>query len=215
MQPNERWSSKSDDRNAETNNLINYRRLLAMANGGGTTNSEPPVTSSTHQQLCCLFMHRVDPICKILHRPSLKAFLVDGSPYLDYEPGHLAPTALAYSVYYAASCSLSDEESMHSFGIPKSTMVSRYQKDAEAALARADFITTNDLTVLQAYVLFLVRTSTHPTPFNRSPLTLPSQDRTALSRPKPSNVDDAQHGPSHRTSPLAPSPGPSLPRPTL
>ncbi|OOF99071.1 hypothetical protein ASPCADRAFT_163043 [Aspergillus carbonarius ITEM 5010] len=156
MQPNERWSSKSDDRNAETNNLINYRRLLAMANGGGTTNSEPPVTSSTHQQLCCLFMHRVDPICKILHRPSLKAFLVDGSPYLDYEPGHLAPTALAYSVYYAASCSLSDEESMHSFGIPKSTMVSRYQKDAEAALARADFITTNDLTVLQAYVLFLI-----------------------------------------------------------
>lgn len=82
---------------------------------------------------------------------------MDGKPYLDYEPGHLAPTALAYSVYFAASCSLHDEESMRCFGIPKSSMVAKYQKEAEAALARADFITTNDLTVLQAYVLFLVR----------------------------------------------------------
>lgn len=111
-------------------------------------------------------MQRVDLLCKILHRPSVKEFLVDGKPYLDYEPGHLAPIALAYSVYFAASCSLHDEESMRCFGIPKSSMIAKYQKEAEAALARADFITTNDLTVLQAYVLFLVRppilTTSHP-----------------------------------------------------
>ncbi|RAK97723.1 Zn(II)2Cys6 transcription factor [Aspergillus ibericus CBS 121593] len=155
MHPSERRSSKSDDHDAENRNLISYRRLLTMASGGGIK-SEPVCSSPTHQQLCCLFMQRVDPLCKILHRPTLKAFLVDGSPYLDYEPGHLAPTALAYSVYYAASCSLIDEESMRCFGIPKSSMVARYHKEAETALARADFITTNDLTVLQAYVLFLL-----------------------------------------------------------
>ncbi|GLB02353.1 hypothetical protein AtubIFM57258_003698 [Aspergillus tubingensis] len=156
VHPSEQGGSKEDSRNAENSNLINYRRLFSMASGSDSTKSNSPAPSPAHQQLCCIFMQRVDLLCKILHRPSVKEFLVDGKPYLDYEPGHLAPTALAYSVYFAASCSLHDEESMRCFGIPKSSMVAKYQKEAEAALARADFITTNDLTVLQAYVLFLL-----------------------------------------------------------
>ncbi|GKZ29020.1 hypothetical protein AbraIFM66950_002541 [Aspergillus brasiliensis] len=156
VHPSEQSGSKDDHRNAENSNLTNYRRLFSMASGSDSTNRKPPGPSRAHQQLCCIFMQRVDPLCKILHRPSVKEFLADGKPYLDYEPGHLAPTALAYVVYFAASCSLHDEESMRCFGIPKSSMVAKYQKEAEAALARADFITTNDLTVLQAYVLFLL-----------------------------------------------------------
>ncbi|PYH89157.1 hypothetical protein BO71DRAFT_444765 [Aspergillus ellipticus CBS 707.79] len=152
--PNER---RGDGGNVESSKPPNYHRLFAMNSGvGEPINREQPGTSHTHQQLCRIFLERVDPICKVLHRPSLKAFLVEGKPYLDYDLGHLAPTALAYTVYYAASCSLNDEECMRLFGVFKATMVARYQKEAESALARADFIITNDLTVLQAYVLFLL-----------------------------------------------------------
>ncbi|PWY78313.1 hypothetical protein BO70DRAFT_430218 [Aspergillus heteromorphus CBS 117.55] len=154
VHPNER---PGDGSSAESSHPRNYHRLLSMASGvGESTNREQPGALHIHHQLARIFVERVDPLCKILHRPSLKSFLVEGKPYLDYEMGHLAPSALAYSIYYAASCSLSDEESMRVFGISKATMVARYQKEAESALARADFIITNDLTVLQAYVLFLL-----------------------------------------------------------
>lgn len=42
------------------------------------------------------------------------------------------------------------------FNIEKAAVVAEFQKETEEALARADFVTTNDLTVLQAYVLSLV-----------------------------------------------------------
>ncbi|THC97089.1 hypothetical protein EYZ11_003407 [Aspergillus tanneri] len=49
-------------------------------------------------------------------------------PYLDYEPGHKAPETLAFAVYYAAVCVLTEEQY---------------------------FMTTNDLTVLQAFMISL------------------------------------------------------------
>lgn len=123
---------------------------------GGSSGASPPATSHIREQLCEIFMGQVDPVFKILHGPSLREFLVDGKPYLDYEPGHSAPAALASAVYYAAICSLSNEQCAVLFGNSKKVVVANYQRDAEAALLNADVTTTNDLTVLLAYVLFLV-----------------------------------------------------------
>lgn len=108
------------------------------------------------QHLCRIYLEYVDPIFKILHRPSVGAFLLEGKSYLDYEPGHPAPIALASAVCYAATSSLSEENCLSSFEMSKKQMCDLYQKQTEARLHDADFITTNDLTVLQAYVLSLV-----------------------------------------------------------
>ena len=64
--------------------------------------------------------------------------------------------ALASAVCYAAASSLSEEDCLSSFEMSKEQMCDLYQKQTEEKLHDADFITTNDLTVLQAYVLFLV-----------------------------------------------------------
>lgn len=113
------------------------------------------------QSLCQVFLEQVDPVIKILHRPSLCSFLLDGKPYLDYALGDPAPTALACAVYYAATCVMDEGQCLVLFEVNKQSVVSKLQKETEAALSRADLVTTNDLTVLQAFVLSLVRFSLH------------------------------------------------------
>ncbi|KGO69247.1 Transcription factor, fungi [Penicillium italicum] len=127
------------------------------ASGFGTSlvSSESPESSSNPPQvnrrlnlqpqirhrLCDIFFRNVDPLFKILHRPSLQAFIKDGRPYLDYEQDHQAPATLASAIYLCAVCTLEEVE-LH--------------KETELALAKADFVTTNDLTILQAYIIFLL-----------------------------------------------------------
>ena len=46
------------------------------------------------------------------------------------------------------------------FNTSKKIIVAEFQKETESALAKADFVTTNDLTVLQAYISSLVSITT-------------------------------------------------------
>lgn len=71
------------------------------------------------RQLAKIYLTQVDPILKILHRPSIEAHLLSGENYLDYHLCHPAPTALAAAVHYAASCALSPEKCVSDFGIEK------------------------------------------------------------------------------------------------
>ncbi|KAF9889399.1 hypothetical protein FE257_007300 [Aspergillus nanangensis] len=112
------------------------------------------------RELFRIFLHRVDPFFKILHGPSLNAFMINGKSYLDYEPGHAAPRALSHAIYYAAAGSLDDEECSRIFKKNRTTVVELYRKESETALAQADFMVSNDLTVLQAFVLFLLASRT-------------------------------------------------------
>ncbi|KAJ5550109.1 Transcription factor [Penicillium sp. DV-2018c] len=140
--------------------------------GFGTllVSSESPESTSTSSQsngaynlppnirhrLCDVFVHNVDPLFKVLHRPSLQAFLKDDKPYLDYEQDHKAPATLASAVYFCAVCTLDEAECQSIFNADKKTIVAEFQKETELALSRADFVTTNDLTVLQAYIISLL-----------------------------------------------------------
>ncbi|CAG8877567.1 unnamed protein product [Penicillium nalgiovense] len=142
------------------------------ASGFGTSlvSSESPESSSNSPQanrrlslqpqirhrLCDIFFRNVDPLFKILHRPSLQAFIKDGKPYLDYEQDHQAPATLASAIYLCAVCTLDEVECQSMFNTSKKIIVAEFQQETESALAKADFVTTNDLTVLQAYIISLL-----------------------------------------------------------
>lgn len=111
-------------------------------------------------RLCDIFFHNVDPLFKILHRPSLQAYIKDGMPYLDYEQDHQAPATLASAIYLCAVCTLDEVECQSIFSTSKNTIVAEFHQETELALAKADFVTTNDLTVLQAYIISLVSDTT-------------------------------------------------------
>ncbi|CAG8909658.1 unnamed protein product [Penicillium egyptiacum] len=143
-----------------------------LVSGFGTSlvRSESPESSSNSPQvnrplslqpqvrhrLCDIFFRNVDPLFKILHRPSLQAFIKEGKPYLDYEQDHQAPATLASAIYLCAMCTLEEVECQSMFGMSKRIIVAEFQKETEYALAKADFVTTNDLTVLQAYIISLL-----------------------------------------------------------
>lgn len=110
----------------------------------------------TNEQLLRLYFTQVDPLIKVLHQPSITKYLLEGRPYLEYDSLHPAPAAVAAAVRFASVSSLSSEQCDGLFARTKESMVSKYQKEAEDALARVDFVITNDMTVLQAYVLCLV-----------------------------------------------------------
>lgn len=122
-----------------------------------TSQQEPRKSLEDRKHLLQVFLVQVDPIVKILHSPSLSAYILDGKPYLGYDSGHAAPAALASAVFYAAGCSMSEEQCFSLLNVRKESTIAKYKKDTEAALERAELILTNDLTVLQAFVLSLVR----------------------------------------------------------
>lgn len=129
-----------------------------VRNQESTTDADSKALSRLEVQKALLdvFLRQVDPIFKILHRPSLCAFLLEGKQYLNYDRGHPAPVALAAAVFYAASVTLSDEQSIGLCGERKETVVAKYKNEAKSALMKVDFLATNELTVLQAFVLSLV-----------------------------------------------------------
>ncbi|KAK5798175.1 hypothetical protein VI817_004466 [Penicillium citrinum] len=135
--------------------------VVGSESSESTANSPQPfrgisITPQARRSLCEIYLRNVDPVFKLLHRPSLRAFLRDEQPYLDYEPDHHAPMTLAYAVYYAAVVTIDDAQCQSLFGLDKKTASASLQAEADAALQRSDFVTTNELTVLQAYVLSLL-----------------------------------------------------------
>ena len=125
------------------------------------------ISPHIRRSLCAIYLRNVDPVFKVLHKPSLRAFLDHEKPYLDYEPDHPTPATLALAVYYAAVCTIDDSHVKSLFGSDKSTVTAELQRETELALAKADFVTTNDLTVLQAYVISLVCCSSVRTPYTQ------------------------------------------------
>ncbi|KAB5578862.1 fungal-specific transcription factor domain-containing protein [Coniochaeta sp. 2T2.1] len=106
-----------------------------------------------------IYQENVDPVLKILHVPTVEQIIRDrrsGS-------GEISPSteALLFSIYYAAVTSMEAEDVTRSLGQDKSVLLNQYRFAVEQALAKANFITDPDVTVCQAFVIFLVLVRRH------------------------------------------------------
>lgn len=106
--------------------------------------------------LCSIYLHNVDPLCKLLHGPSLRRHLQLGEQYLHYRPGDSAVEALSFAVYYAAVNAQPEYECRQMFGEEKNALLQKYQFAVEISLAKADLINTMDISTLQAFLIYLV-----------------------------------------------------------
>ncbi|KAK7699595.1 hypothetical protein SLS64_011549 [Diaporthe eres] len=82
-------------------------------------------------------VEEVDPIVKILHRPTLDAYLVDCKGFLDYDPCDPSPAALRAAVCYAAVASMTEEQSKAVFSCPKLKVLPEFRNTCDVALNRA------------------------------------------------------------------------------
>ncbi len=96
----------------------------------------------------------VEPICKILHVPSVTKTV----EYVSQNPATASKSddCLLFAIYYVAVFSITEEECTDQFGQARSTLMQRYQSAARQALLNASFLKTTEMAVLQAYYLFLL-----------------------------------------------------------
>lgn len=100
------------------------------------------------------YKDRVDPLVKVLHIPTIEPTVLSAASHLsNLSKGF---EALLFTIYYCATTSLSAEDCLLKFGEEKPRLLSRYRFALEQALARANFLTTEELVVLQAFVIFLI-----------------------------------------------------------
>ncbi|KAI0126753.1 C6 transcription factor [Xylariales sp. AK1849] len=107
-------------------------------------------------RLCRVYLSQVDPIMKILHRPTLERWMLYGEQYLGYPDGHSSVEALSSAVCYSAVSSLTENQCQASFHTSKSIVVPDCRRACEEAIGRSGLLTTRDITVLQAFVLYLI-----------------------------------------------------------
>ncbi|TPX12186.1 uncharacterized protein E0L32_007072 [Thyridium curvatum] len=100
-----------------------------------------------------IFVDSINPLIKIVHVPTLQQRIMDASWDLVNIPRPLKATMFA--IYTLAVTSLTADACLTSFGEEKDQLLHRYRTATVHALIEADFLTSRDLEVLQAFMLFL------------------------------------------------------------
>ena len=135
----------------------------------GSSTSES-LSISDHQmgpRLAQIFFLQVDPIIKIMHKPSLRRLMVEGKRYLSYEDGHPSVELLRSAVCYAAVSSMTEEQCFSTFNASQHALTNEYKEACEAAIERSGLVTSDDITVLQSFVLYLVSMAAPSPPSSR------------------------------------------------
>jgi hypothetical protein len=102
-----------------------------------------------------LYQENCESIIRMFHRPTTDAMVQEA---LSTNLGSLnrVDELIMFCFYFAALTSLSDEDALQEFGHGRDELLTRYEIGIKQALTRAQFMHTQDLKVLQAFVVYLV-----------------------------------------------------------
>lgn len=105
-------------------------------------------------QLWQVFINNVDPIAKILHIPTTQATVFAAIN----NPSNLEEdlNALLFSIYFAATTSLTPSAAANLLGQDKNTALNHYKQGLEQSLAGANILDTPSMRSLQAMTIYLV-----------------------------------------------------------
>ncbi|KAI1162922.1 hypothetical protein F5B18DRAFT_357304 [Nemania serpens] len=110
-----------------------------------------------------VFYENVNLVVQIVHMPTVNniARRSRGSDITQLTP---ANEALMFSIYYAAITSMEDDDVVNNFGSTKTDLNLKYRLGLEHALARADFLHIPDITLVQAFTIFLLLVRRYDSP---------------------------------------------------
>ena len=100
-----------------------------------------------------IYKSNVDPIVRILHKPSAEQLFRQAAQ--DQSNINKSSEALIFAVYLSVVTSLRADECQSLLKLDKETALKRYRYATEQALARAGFLATQEIIVVQAFTLFL------------------------------------------------------------
>ncbi|THW55598.1 hypothetical protein D6D20_09359 [Aureobasidium pullulans] len=137
---------------------------VLAALGIGTASHSPVVDHQTGSlldatgiaRLVGVYFVQIDPILKMLHRPSVERLLLHEETCLEISNKNSSADALQNAICYAAAGSMTDQQSRSLLGKSKFLLSEELCSACERSLVSANLISTSDMAVLQAFVLYLV-----------------------------------------------------------
>ncbi|ORY00294.1 fungal-specific transcription factor domain-domain-containing protein [Clohesyomyces aquaticus] len=134
-----------DRENSNPDSLVSLLSL-GRAPIGLTLQSLLPKTQEHQDALLELFFTNVDPMIRIVHKPTLRRKF----------PTYIRDTSsIAFAVFYGTINALSPSDVEERFGETKDVLLRRYEQGVEISLARENYLTTSSLEVLQGFILWL------------------------------------------------------------
>lgn len=110
----------------------------------------PAVQVATYWEL---YREKVDPVVKVFHRPTMERIVKESAQNLDHISK--ATEVMMFTIYYAVITSTSPTECQTILGLDRDDALKKYRFGVEQALARAGFLSTSEVLVVQAFTLFL------------------------------------------------------------
>ncbi|KAK2809889.1 hypothetical protein FQN49_008581 [Arthroderma sp. PD_2] len=101
-----------------------------------------------------IYLDNMDPVTKLCHKPTVQQQILDASSDLDNIPKPVE--ALMFGIYSCAVASLPGETCIIRLGETRGALLRRFHLGVKHALIRADYLTSSDLTVFRAFILYLV-----------------------------------------------------------
>jgi Fungal specific transcription factor domain len=113
-------------------------------------------------KLWVVHVQNVEPVCKVLHIPTTARMVEQVSQ----QPANASKSheCLLFAIYYFAVFSMTDEDCLREFGQSQATLMSQYQDAVRQALINASWLRTTEMSVMQAFVLFLIAVRTQIDP---------------------------------------------------
>ncbi|KAI1136623.1 fungal-specific transcription factor domain-containing protein [Hypoxylon sp. FL0543] len=105
------------------------------------------------RQLWQIYVHNVDPLVRVLHKPSIEQILNDAS--LGNHTIGPETMALLLAICYNAVSSLPPSQAGVGVAYDTASYIASFRTAVENALVNAQLLQTDDLRVLQAFVIFL------------------------------------------------------------
>ncbi|KAI1384919.1 fungal-specific transcription factor domain-containing protein [Hypoxylon trugodes] len=105
-------------------------------------------------QLWQIYLDNVNPLLKLTHTPTLQVRIIEAGANLDKVSRSLE--ALMFSIYLMAITSIDEAECQATFNESRNTLLAKYYYSAQQALLNAGFMRNPDITLVQAYLLYLL-----------------------------------------------------------
>ncbi|KAM0810427.1 putative Fungal-specific transcription factor domain-containing protein [Seiridium cardinale] len=105
-------------------------------------------------QLWQVYLNNVNPLLKLTHTPTLQERIVDATANIGKVSKSLE--ALMFAIYFMAVTSMTDQEVQLTFEEDKGQLQQRYYTACQQALINGGFMRNPDLTLLQAFLLYLM-----------------------------------------------------------
>ncbi|KAJ8177225.1 hypothetical protein LV161_008280 [Aspergillus fumigatus] len=99
------------------------------------------------------YLEFVDPLLRIFHTPTVQRYVVDSM--VNEGTLDVSRRCLLFAIYYSAIVVVPAKSCHSIFGTHKTFLLERYRHQVEKAFAEANILRCQDLTLLQAFVLYL------------------------------------------------------------